>query len=86
MARIGSGTVPQQRRRRGGRDGDRPVEFIILGFPGNKFNGELGGLISEEDIEYAAEALDPNSSAALLIWEDVWAKPFVEALRNPAPS
>jgi hypothetical protein len=26
--------------------------------------------------------LEPNSSAALLIWEDVWATPFVEALRN----
>jgi hypothetical protein len=41
---------------------------------------EVGGVISEEDIEYAAAQLEPNSSAALLIWEDVWAGPFVEAL------
>ena len=108
-----------------------PVEYVILGFPGNKFNGEIapelgklvdsgtirildlvfiskddegdvvavefedhedvalfaaldgevGGLISEEDIEYAAAELEPNSSAALLLWEDRWATPFMDALR-----
>jgi len=47
----------------------------------NALEGEVGGLISTEDIEYAAADLEPNSSAALLIWEDVWATPFVEALR-----
>ena len=26
--------------------------------------------------------LEPNSSAALLIWEDVWAAPFAAAVRN----
>ena len=109
-----------------------PIEYVILGFPGNKFtgkvapelkrlldsgtirildlvfvskdgegetvtfeyedhhdfapfmelDGEVGGLISQDDIEYAAESLEPNSSAALLIWEDTWATPFVEALRD----
>jgi hypothetical protein len=109
-----------------------PVEYIIVGFPGNQFNGEIapelaklvdsgtirvldlvfitkdedgeaaiieledhhevalfealdgeiGGFISHEDIEYAAADLEPNSSAALLVWEDVWATPFVQALRN----
>jgi hypothetical protein len=48
----------------------------------NAIEGEVGGLISEEDIEYAATELAPNSSAALLLWEDVWATPFVEAMRN----
>jgi hypothetical protein len=48
----------------------------------NALEGEVGGLISEEDIEYAAADLEPNSSAALLVWEDVWATPFVEAMRN----
>ena len=48
----------------------------------NALDGEVGGLISEEDVEYAAADLKPNSSAALLIWEDVWAAPFVEAMRN----
>jgi uncharacterized membrane protein len=109
-----------------------PVEYIILGFPGNHFNGEIapelaklvdngtirildlvfiskdadgnvaaidfedhhdvalfaaldgevGGFISDDDVDYAAADLEPNSSAALLIWEDVWATPFVEALRD----
>jgi len=109
-----------------------PVEYIIVGFPGNQFNGKIapelvalvesgtvrildlifigkdadgtivsfeidemdtaagfdgldgdvGGLISPEDIEYAAAALEPNSSAALLIWEDLWAAPFAEAVRK----
>jgi len=97
-----------------------PVEYMVVGFPGNEFNGaiapelaklvdsktirildlvfiakdgdgniaavefedhdalepfgaidgEVGGLISQEDMEHAAEELEPNSSAALLIWED----------------
>ena len=109
-----------------------PVEYLIVGFPGNKFNGEIapelaklvesgtvrildlvfitkdadgnvaaveledhhdvalfnelegeiGGLVSDEDIAYAAADLDVNSSAALLVWEDVWATPFVQALRD----
>jgi hypothetical protein len=107
-----------------------PVEYIVVGFPGNQFkgeiapaiadlvdngtvriidlvfitkdangdfaavefdehdglqafasiDGEIGGVISNEDIEHAAEALEPNSSAALLVWEDLWAKPLMEAL------
>jgi Family of unknown function (DUF6325) len=109
-----------------------PVEYLVLGFPGNEFtgdiapelakliesgtirvidlifitkgqdgsvdffefdqheqlqafaglDGEVGGVISEEDIAFAAEALEPNNSAALLIWEDTWAIPLVEALRG----
>ena len=109
-----------------------PIEYIIVGFPGNQFtgqiapaladlidndtirildlvfiskdadgemtafeydeleelaafgdlDGEVGGLIGPDDIAYAAEGLDPNSSAALLIWEDTWAVPLVEAMRS----
>ena len=109
-----------------------PVEYLILGFPGNKFTGqivpelaklidgglvriidltfimkdaaggvevveydaieelaafagldaEVGGILTEEDIAYAAQSLEPNSSAALLIWEDTWAGPFAAAVRN----
>jgi hypothetical protein len=109
-----------------------PVEYMIVGFPGNRFTGEIapelaklveagtvrildlifvgkaadgtvttfefdqrdelagfaaidgevGGLISTEDVEYAASLLEPNSSEALLVWEDVWATPLVEAMRR----
>lgn len=44
--------------------------------------GEVGGFIGDEDIGYAAEAIEPGSSAALLVWEDTWATPLVGAIRN----
>jgi len=109
-----------------------PVEYLILGFPGNKFTGqivpelaklidsglirlidltfirkdsagevevveydaveelaafagldaEVGGILTGEDIAHAALSLEPNTSAALLIWEDTWAAPFAAAVRN----
>ena len=109
-----------------------PVEYMIVGFPGSQFNGEIapalanliesgtirlldlvfitkdtdgntaavefdehealadfgsidgdvGGVISPEDIEHAAESLEAGDSAALLIWEDTWATPFAEAMRK----
>lgn len=109
-----------------------PVEYLIIGFPGNQFNGEivpaltdlvqsgavrildlifitkdeagevtafeydeldallpLGavteesmGLLNDEDVEMAAETLEPNSSAAFLVWEDLWAARFAAAVRD----
>ncbi len=44
------------------------------------FGNERGGLLNSEDLAAAAEELDPNSSAALLVWEDVWAKRLRDAL------
>ena len=40
------------------------------------------GLLNEEDLAAAGEELDPNSSAALLVWEDVWATKVRDAIRN----
>ena len=111
-----------------------PVQYIVVGFPGNKFKGEIipelsnlvkaglvrvmdlafvlkdtegsivcmeledlneddaapfagfekqiGDLLNEEDLITAAEALDPNSSAAVLVWENVWATKFAQTLRD----
>jgi len=109
-----------------------PVEYVIVGFPGNNFTGaiapalgklietntirvldllfvakdadgevvaiefdelealgafgelegEVGGLITGEDVAHAAAGLEPNSSAALLIWEDLWASEFASAVRD----
>lgn len=42
---------------------------------------ESSGLFSEEDLEAAAEELEPNTSAALLVWEDVWAREVADAMR-----
>lgn len=109
-----------------------PVEYVLIGFPGNRFKGEIapaladlvesgtiriidlvfvkkdadgtittfeydalddtvsfselpgeaGGLLGEDDIARAGDLLDPNSSAALIVWEDAWATPFAVAVRN----
>jgi translation initiation factor IF-2 len=40
------------------------------------------GLLNEDDVQLAAEALDNNSSAGLLVFENVWAARFAEAVRN----
>ena len=112
-----------------------PIEYLIVGFPGNKFKGEIvpalaelvengtirildlvfiakdeegnvaavelseldpedeaaamsdisevdAGLLNEDDIQAAADSLENNSSAGLLVFENVWAARFAEAVRN----
>lgn len=43
---------------------------------------EVGGLLNEEDLISTAEALEPNTSAALLVWENVWARDVKQAIIN----
>jgi hypothetical protein len=43
---------------------------------------EVTGLFNEEDLMAAAEELEPDTSAALLVWEDVWAREVAEELRS----
>ena len=93
-----------------------PVEYMVVAFPGNQFQGEIapamkdadgnvagveledagsavfeafhnltierGGLINDDDMMDIGEVLDANSSAAILVWEDLWATRFAEAVRN----
>ena len=109
-----------------------PVDWIVLEFPGSKFNGqiapvdlverdlirvldllvlkkdvdgsleafelsdldqgeigelrayesELAMLLSEEDVTSLAAAIEPGSSAAVLVWENSWAAPFGSAVRR----
>ena len=111
-----------------------PVDWIVVEFPGSKFNGEIapaledlverdlirvldllilkkesdgtleafelsdldeveiGGLrsheaelamlLSEEDVNAVAAAVEPGSSAAVLVWENIWAAPFGAAVRR----
>jgi len=47
-----------------------------------KLGIEVTGLFSDEDLIGAADALEPNSSAALLIWENVWARKVAQAMRD----
>ena len=110
-----------------------PVEFLIIGFAGNQFNGdiapalvelveagtvriidlavvskdgegnatifemqelspdvadalvaltgEVSGLLSEEDLLGVAEDLAPNSTAAAILVEHIWATRFAQAVR-----
>jgi Family of unknown function (DUF6325) len=43
---------------------------------------EVQGLLNEDDLQAAADELEPNSSAALLVWENVWAREVATAMRN----
>ena len=43
---------------------------------------EATGLLGEEDLMDAAEDLEPGSSAAMLLWEDVWAAELASAMRD----
>jgi len=38
-------------------------------------------LLGQEDFEDIGAALDPNSTAGLMIWENVWAAKFAQSLR-----
>jgi hypothetical protein len=46
------------------------------------FEGASSGLLTQEDLEEAATALDPGTSAAVLVWENRWAAPVAIALRR----
>jgi translation initiation factor IF-2 len=111
-----------------------PVDYMVVGFPGNQFTGEIapalgklvddgiiriidiafvgkdeagntvameltelapdvqsalddlgvevGGLLNEDDLMDAADGLEPNSSAALLVWENVWAREAAQKMRD----
>lgn len=102
-----------------------PIDYIIVGFDGNNFKGEIiaelkkaveagtiavldlglivrdaegnvssveltdtqglkleSGLITEEDIAEVGEILEDNSSAGLLIVEQLWAKGLKQAIIN----
>ena len=43
---------------------------------------ETMGLLNQDDLAAAGEELEPNSSAALLVWEDVWATKLRDAILN----
>jgi dihydroorotase-like cyclic amidohydrolase len=46
------------------------------------FQGASSGLIGDDDLTEAAGALEPGTSAALLVFENSWAAPFVAAVRR----
>ena len=48
----------------------------------DKVGIEVGGLFNEDDLMDIAEGLEPNSSAAVLVWENVWARKVTQAMRD----
>ncbi|HEU4947658.1 MAG TPA: DUF6325 family protein [Kribbella sp.] len=46
------------------------------------FAGARSGLIGDDDMQQAAAAMEPGTVAALIIYENSWAIPFVAAARN----
>jgi len=56
-------------------DGDGSLDLTV-------FEGVSSGLIDESDVADAGTVLEPNSSAAILIYENRWAAPFAGALRR----
>ena len=47
-----------------------------------ELEAELAELLAADDVENLAAAMDPGSTAGVLIWENLWAAPFAAAARR----
>jgi hypothetical protein len=56
-------------------DGDGQLDLAI-------FEGASSGLLDDSDVADAGAAIEPGSSAGVLLFENRWATPFVSALRR----
>src|SRR4051794_12904821 len=43
---------------------------------------DLAELLAADDVEHLAAAMEPGSTAGVLIWENLWAAPFAAAARR----
>ena len=43
---------------------------------------QLAELLAEDDVEHLAAAMDPGSTAGVIIYENIWAAPFASAARR----
>jgi hypothetical protein len=59
------------------RDLDRDGRFDLA-----VFDGASSGLLDESDAADAGATIEPGSSAGILLFENRWATPFVQALRR----
>jgi Family of unknown function (DUF6325) len=62
------------------------LEFTKPGAEGQSdlsvFEGASSGLLDQDDIDAAAVAIQPGSTAGLLVYENRWAAPLATALRR----
>jgi hypothetical protein len=45
-------------------------------------DGDVMGLLSAADIETAGQLLEPGNTAALIVWENTWARKLIGAIRG----
>jgi hypothetical protein len=56
-------------------DGDGELDLTI-------FEGASSGMLDDDDVTNAGSVLAPGASGAVLLYENRWAVPFVDALRG----
>lgn len=56
-------------------DGDTVGDFAA-------FEGASSGLLGEDDVSTAAEAIEPGTAAVMIVYENRWAAPFAAAVRR----
>ncbi len=56
-------------------DGDGTLDLAV-------FDGASSGIVGADDVQAAGEVLEPGSTAALLVYENLWAAPLAVALRR----
>lgn len=70
------------------KDQDGTVEALEVTDPTSAsggfayFAGARSGLLGDDDVAQAADAMQPGTVAALIVYENTWAVPFVAAARN----
>jgi Family of unknown function (DUF6325) len=69
------------------KDEDGSVEAMELSDvpnlgPLQQIETELAELLAADDVANLAAAMDPGSTAGVLIWENLWAAPFASAARR----
>jgi hypothetical protein len=70
------------------KNDDGTVEVLELTDPGGPaasfsyFEGARTGLLGDDDIAEATAAVLPGTVAALIVYENTWAAPFVSAVRE----
>jgi hypothetical protein len=69
------------------KDADGSVEaFEINDFDAvddvRALEGELAEILAAEDVDHLAAAMEPGSTAGVLVWENRWAAPFAAAARR----
>jgi hypothetical protein len=69
------------------KDADGSIEALELSDVGElgelqALEAQLADLLAAEDVEHLAAAMDPGTTAGVLIWENLWAAPFASAARR----